>query len=98
MYPGGFEEATLTSPKEMRCWISRKGFIKYALEYNYSIRPVIILKEHQSFWTFEPWQKLRMILNKVKLPGVFFWNKTYGFFQPTNIDITVIKGRPICCR
>ncbi len=32
MLPGGFEEATLTTSDELRCWIeSRKGFVKYAL-------------------------------------------------------------------
>lgn len=32
LLPGGFEEATITSPNELRCWIThRKGFIKYAL-------------------------------------------------------------------
>lgn len=43
MVPGGYEEATLTTPKELRVYIKeRKGFIKYALKYGYTIRPVII--------------------------------------------------------
>lgn len=32
LLPGGYEEATLTTPDEVRLWInSRKGFIKYSL-------------------------------------------------------------------
>jgi 2-acylglycerol O-acyltransferase 2 len=32
LLPGGFEEATITSPKELRVYIkNRKGFIKYAI-------------------------------------------------------------------
>jgi 2-acylglycerol O-acyltransferase 2 len=32
LLPGGFEEATITSKNEIRCYISnRKGFIKYAI-------------------------------------------------------------------
>lgn len=40
--PGGYEEATLTSENEMRFFIEkRKGFIKYAMKYGYTIRPVL---------------------------------------------------------
>lgn len=43
LLPGGFEEATVTTPKEFRCWLNdRKGFIKYALRYGYTIYPVIM--------------------------------------------------------
>jgi 2-acylglycerol O-acyltransferase 2 len=42
--PGGFEEATITSAEEMRCWIeNRKGFIKYALDFGYTIYPVMMM-------------------------------------------------------
>ena len=33
--------------------------------------------------------------NKIKMPGVIFWNKLTGIIMPKNIDITVIKGNPI---
>lgn len=94
--PGGFEEATITSPDEFRCWIKhRKGFIKYALKYNYAIRPVLVFQEHQGFWTFKPLLSLRLFLNKLKIPGVLFWNKFSGLILPTNLDITVVKGRDV---
>jgi len=40
MYPGGFEEASLTRHTQNRVYIQkRKGFIKYAIQNNYSIHP-----------------------------------------------------------
>jgi 2-acylglycerol O-acyltransferase 2 len=44
LLPGGFEEATITSKDEMRCYINnRKGFIKYAIEHNYVVYPLLML-------------------------------------------------------
>lgn len=44
LLPGGFEEATITSQNKFKCWVSRKGFIKYALMFDYNIVPVIVLR------------------------------------------------------
>ena len=42
---GGFEEAAITTPKELRVYIeNRKGFIKYAIKYGYTLRPTLVLK------------------------------------------------------
>ena len=44
LLPGGYEEATITVEDELRVYINnRKGFIKYALENNYAIYPVLAL-------------------------------------------------------
>lgn len=29
------------------------------------------------------------------MPGAVFWNRQFGIVQPTNLDIAIIKGRPI---
>ena len=53
LLPGGFEEATITVNDELRVYIKdRKGFIRYALEYNYGIYPVLAVNEHKYFSTF----------------------------------------------
>lgn len=53
LVPGGYEEATLTSPNQIKIYIKeRKGFIKYALKYGYAIRPTLVYNEHKAFWTF----------------------------------------------
>ena len=96
LLPGGFEEATITSKHEMRCYINnRKGFIKYAIENNYVIYPVLMLKQHQAFSTFEPWLKFRLFLNKIKLPGIFFWNFSTGLFMPPQLSLHIIVGKGI---
>jgi len=47
--PGGYEEATLTTPKENRVFLQRKGFIKYALRFGYKVHPVFIFGEHKIY-------------------------------------------------
>lgn len=44
LVPGGYEEATITTPKALRVFIKkRKGFIKMALKKGYKVVPVIVL-------------------------------------------------------
>lgn len=95
LLPGGYEEATITTPKEIRVFIeSRKGFIKYALKYGYTIRPVLILKEHKAFKTFDYLTKFRLFLNKFKMPGVLF-TSNYGLFFPPDVELITLIGRGI---
>jgi len=96
LMPGGFEEATITTPKELRVYIrKRKGFIKYAMDSNYSIYPTICLQEHQAFWTFDYLKSFRLWLNKWKVPAIIFFNPTSLFFLPPKIDFCAIVGRKI---
>ena len=96
LIPGGFEEATITSPHEMRIWVeNRKGFIKYSLEHGYTIRPVVTMNEHQAFSTFEPWRKFRLALNRFKFPAVLYINKLTLFFVPPWTKFHVIVGKGI---
>jgi len=54
LLPGGFEEATLTTPKENRIFIKhRKGFIKYAMRYGYRVYPVFVFGENKMYKTFD---------------------------------------------
>jgi 2-acylglycerol O-acyltransferase 2 len=94
LMPGGFEEATLTTPKELRVYITkRKGFIKYAMENNYSIYPTICMQEHQAFWTFDHFKSLRLWINKWKVPAILYFNPTSLFFLPPKIDFCTIVGK-----
>ena len=93
IFPGGYEEATLTTPAQMRMYIkSRKGFIKYALKYGYTIRPVLILNEHQNLCTFDGLKGLRLFLNKFKIPATVFWSR-YGLYYPPFKHYYTIVGR-----
>lgn len=54
---------------------NRKGFIKYALKYNYKIQPVFTFGENKTYYTWHRFKKIGLILNKLKLPGIIFWSK-----------------------
>ena len=80
----------------MRIFIKqRKGFIKYALEFNYTIYPTLFLHEHKLFWTLPYFIKFRLWLNKLKLPTVFYINPKYLWFIPTDRKYVTVVGRGI---
>ena len=74
---------------------ARKGFIKYALEFNYEIHPVLALNEHKMFWTFRYFQNFRLWLNKFKMPAIFYWNLKYGPYLPRDLDWIAVVGKGI---
>jgi len=93
--PGGFEEATLTQHAKERIFIKeRKGFIKYSLQYGYKIHPCYSFNENKIYYTFPYFEKLRLLFNKFKVPGVIFYSK-YLFFPDWNVDLFVVIGKPI---
>ena len=48
--PGGFECATITKYGEDRVFIkNRKGFIKYALEFGYTVHPMYCFGENKIY-------------------------------------------------
>jgi hypothetical protein len=97
--PGGFEEASICSHKNEKIFIlNRKGFIKYALEFGYSIYPVYAFNENKLFRTLDYFYGLRLFLNKVKIPGVVYFGK-YGhpFAPEKNVELKVVLGEPIVC-
>lgn len=94
--PGGFEEATLTTPKQLRVYIKdRKGFIKYALQHNYTIYPVLTYNEHKAFWTFDYFNKIRLAINRLKVPAVLFGMGFLWLYLPLNLEIANIVGKGI---
>jgi hypothetical protein len=91
--PGGFECATITSDKEDRTFImKRKGFIKYALRYGYAIHPIYNFGENKLFYTINGFEKLGLILNKIKFPGCIFYGRC-GFLPRDDIDICCVVGK-----
>ncbi len=93
--PGGFEEATITRYGKDRIFISeRKGFIKYALQFGYKVYPSYTFNENKIFYTFNYFEKFRLLLNKIKLPGTLFFSK-YGIFPHTDIDLFTVIGAPL---
>ena len=71
--PGGFPEIYLSFPNSESIYIKeRKGFIKYALRYGYTLYPVYTFGENDLYDQFKlPFLKQRMMLSeKIGLPFV----------------------------
>ena len=71
------------------------GFIKYALRYNYTIRPTLIYNEHRGFKTFKPFLKLRLAINKIKIPAAYWYGGYLQLFFPINLEFVTIVGKGI---
>ena len=53
------------------------------------------VNEHKIFWTFRPFLKFRLWLNKLKLPAILYWNPKYGSYLPRDIDCIAVVGKSI---
>lgn len=45
-------------------------------------------------WTYDGCKKLRLLANKLKMPGVVFWSR-YGIFFPPGVQLHTIVGRGV---
>jgi len=93
--PGGFEEATITDYNKNKVYVkNRTGFIKYALQYGYSIQPCFSFNENKLFFNFTGLEKFRLYLNKLKIPATWFISKL-GYMPHHDLDITIVVGKRI---
>ena len=93
--PGGYEEATLTHPNLDRVYIkNRKGFVKYALKYGYTLHPIYNFGENKAFYTFNFLEKFRLWLNKFKIPCILFIGR-YVFLPNDSIEMHCVIGKGI---
>jgi hypothetical protein len=54
-----------------------------------------MMNEHKAYSTFKPFLKFRLFLNKLKFPGVLFWNKWTGILLPPWLNLHLIIGKGI---
>lgn len=54
-----------------------------------------MMNEHKAFCMFESWLKFRLFLNRLKFPGVLFWNKWTGVLLPPWLNLHLIIGKGI---
>ncbi len=79
----GFEEASLHHNAHERMYIrNRKGFIKYCLQYGYTIVPTYVFGERLTFWNPPGFEKLKLRLNNFGLPAVFPIGQWYPIVLP----------------
>lgn len=97
LLPGGFEEASLYKRNRHKVFLKeRKGFIKYALQYGYSVIPVYCFGEEKTYWekniASTSW---RLWLNRFKIPASLFVGKFLLFLPDNDIDINVVIGKAV---
>ena len=97
--PGGFEEATITRYGKDRVFIKhRKGFVKLALEYGYTVHPCYSFGETKLYYTYSN-QTLGLFLNKFKMPGLMAYTKN-GLLPNDDVKLFTVVGKGIkmpCC-
>ena len=95
LLPGGFNEAALFARDKHRVFIkSRKGFIKYALQYGYSLRVCYAFGEEKTYKTINVFEKFRMWMANNSMPPVVFFSK-FGVLPYDNCDIMVVCDEPL---
>lgn len=94
LYPGGFEEASLTKYKEERVFIkNRKGFIKYAIQNGYKIHPCYQFGESSLYYTLQS-DKWGKILAKMKLINVIAYSR-FLLFPLSNVKLVLVIGKAV---
>lgn len=97
LIPGGFQEATLYMHGRHRLYIrNRAGFVKYALQYGYSIQPCYVFGEEWSYWQIALYgaKSFALWLNRFHVPGTVFVGR-FLFFPDPDLDLVTVVGAPI---
>lgn len=84
----------MTSDRYYTLYKEHKGFIKYAMQYDYKIRPVFVFNENKAYNTIDKFYKFRLFLNKLKMGGTLFYSK-YILPIPNpdiNLEIVIAKA------
>eukprot|EP00727_Mastigamoeba_balamuthi_P000999 m51a1_g10897 hypothetical protein (289) ;mRNA; r:27850-29022 len=97
LVPGGFEEAAITQYGVDRVYVGqRAGFIKYALQYGYSLQPVYTFGETRTYKTASGMApSLRLRLARAGIPGVLFWGSWWLPLMPLPARLYTVVGAPM---
>lgn len=96
LVPGGFEEATVTSPGTERVFLkSRAGFVKYALRHGYDLVPCYTVGDSDMFANPQGAWRFRWFLNDLSIPAVI----PFGFpllpLLPKRVPVKLAIGEPL---
>ena len=98
LVPGGYEEAVLTQNGFERLFLQeRKGFVKYAIRYGYSLTPVYAFGENDLYTCVPVASGLRNWLAKWKIPIVVFYgdSRIPVFPHQDGKGVKIIVGNPL---
>jgi len=94
--PGGFEEATIHSSSTPRVYLKdRVGFVKYALQYGYSLTPMYVFGEHRTFGNVQGGWSWRLWLNGFGIPAILPWGVWWCPFLMRSTDLLLCVGTPL---
>ena len=94
--PGGFHDASLHSNINDRIFLkNRKGFIKYAIQYGYSLTPVFGFGEKDTFYNVPGGYNFRFWLNDLGIPGILPFGRWICPILPRNERLHVIVDEPL---
>jgi len=95
--PGGFQDAVaFRYGEESTVLKSRKGFIKYCLQYGYRVHPVYTFGESTTYYAFTGLRKLRMKISEYGIPMIAFFGWPLVPFLPwPDAKILTYVGPPL---
>ena len=96
LIPGGFEEATITCDGADRVFLKdRRGFVKYALTYGYSLTPVYCFGENKTYSNIQGAWRLRFWLNSLGFPAIVPFGKWWCPLLPKSGRMHVVVGKAL---
>ncbi|XP_053992448.1 diacylglycerol O-acyltransferase 2-like [Hylaeus volcanicus] len=94
--PGGWHEGTLHTQTKDRLYIrKRQGFIKYALQYGYTITPSYGFGERETYWNISGAYNFRFRLNDYGILTVLPFGQWWCPILPYSEKLHVVIGSPI---
>lgn len=94
--PGGWHEGTLHHPKHDRIYIrKRQGFIKYALQFGYTVTPTYGFGEKETYYNVPGGYRCRFWLNSRGILTVLAWGLWWCPFLPRRVKLHTVVGTPI---
>jgi hypothetical protein len=94
--PGGWHEGTLHTQTKDRLYIrKRQGFIKYALQYGYTITPSYGFGERTTYWNISGAYNFRFRLNDYGILTVLPFGQWWCPILPYSEKLHVVIGSPI---
>ena len=96
MIPGGWHEGSLHNPSYDRLYIrERQGFVKYALQFGYTITPSYGFGERKTYWNPSGGYRLRFWLNDLGILTVLPFGLWWCPLLPRPTTLHVVIGSPI---
>ena len=96
LIPGGFHDASIHCLDVDRVFLKkRKGFVKYAIQYQYSLTPVFGFGEKDTFYNVQGAWSLRLWLNDFGIPGILPFGRWICPILPRNDRLHVVVGEPL---